>query len=848
MAEKAQKMVYRSVSFKKLGSWSANNSKDQQHKSVESEAAGVALPPELTAAPQQHLATRNVSQSRKVSKIRATTAGLPTTDPKRGSSTPIASSISPSIRQLTEKFSSSSASSPGARITAPSDRAAVKRAEALFLGVETQGKSDLPLAILFTRIAQVDMYWIVVIQPGTPLLTIKCKKFSLEPILCLTTSVTPDPHHDLQPAAASESSSVSLDTSLCSTSFLQTKVREERGRQGVGLLRDSLHSSHSSSTEPAPTSFTPPPDKAASFSFSAAPNSGLRATERGGSLFISRWKFSSGEEEEQCSRRRGRSLSSSPVSSFCNTDERGTSDCGGSFLLLSKNGLWSGKGIGRSSGSEEDSPGCLSAPIRDAVRRRSLRKKKKVAHLPTGRADCDNDDDGESEDSDSDTDMTMEQTERQDTVGKQFVTSLTRSQSMREAGSYGHRFRVQQWERISSPSASTRPCVSRVSKVNIPPFLSSPGGSRSSSRYSSTETLKQDDQIGSHVGSNSRIINPSTSMLSKTYQGNFTMYRSPSFGHGDNISRTPVHVRSKFVPTVSATSSCVLARERGVYTGKGLNPNVRLRRAAFEERKNETTSMSNPDIESETLTLLNFLKSDLSELKMRKTSEMCSDGSSSYKMGLVNHSGTPFSSSRRPSLKDLTATLRRTKSFTYSEKPTVTVRGYMTSSSTKRSSSEQRLDLEGESSGGRGMVPDRGVESDSGDFRLGGHYSYDDEDDVMPTPLHDKYVQEARQVIQDICQMSTREDDADDSDVKKTEDVLNSKSFQMKQANEKEHNLSLSVNNQANTEEEHEYKNVKPKDKQEREQERNKESERGERDGPSMQLGKLNSQDTENRE
>lgn len=116
--------VYRSVSFKKLESWSANRSRaDQQHKSKDLETCGVALPPPPSTTEHsnterlQPWATRNVSVSRKVSKISAATAtGLPTADLKRGSSTP--HSLSPSIRQLTEKFSSSRSvgthrSSPG---------------------------------------------------------------------------------------------------------------------------------------------------------------------------------------------------------------------------------------------------------------------------------------------------------------------------------------------------------------------------------------------------------------------------------------------------------------------------------------------------------------------------------------------------------------------------------------------------------------------------------------------------------------------------------------------------------------------------------------------------------------
>lgn len=1005
MAEKEQqKRLYRSVSFKKLGTWSANNkSEDQQHKSQEQEAAGVALPPE-------HLATRNVSQSRKVSKIRATTAGLPTTDPKRGSSTPSASTLSPSIRQLTEKFSSGSSSGTpstsaaarrgrstlprirSARKSSPSrrsfhedgaggylldgsdtapDSSTDNKVQKVFSGTDSVSGSDserrsegriLIRVSVDSNAGKRDYAQIyhseprktltdedeeVIRRPGktnktflpshpsdlhsdkwpsvtkirrlfdekqskeaneklraaneSVLFSDRSDKLSpssslsfhercvvggesresspaavyedmnlslravpqqypnethleissprntfqislshhhrINPVLSAsgnhntesqTAGVTPDPHPDPQPAAT-WGSSVSRDTSSCSTSFPQTKVREERGRQGVGLPRDSLHSSHSSSTEPAPTSSAPPPDKAITSCSTVAPNT----ERRGGSLFISRWRFSSGDEEEQFNRRKGRSLSCSPVSSIFNREERAVLDRGNGYLSRNKNGLWGTKGI-RSSGSEEDSPGCLGPPSRDPVRRRSLRKKKKVA-LSTGRDDYD-DHDGESEDSDSDTDVTMEHMERPN-ARTEFGAALTRSQSVREAGSYSNRLRVQQWERLSSPSAATtRPCVSRVSKVNIPPFLCSPGGSGSNSRYSSTETLKEDEHI---VGSRAHcraIVNPSSSMLSKTFHGNFTMYRSPSFGHGDNFTRTPINARSKFVPVAPSSSK---ARERELFTGAGVSHNVKLRRAAFEERTNEKISMSSPDITSETLTLLNFLKSDLSDLKMRKTSEKSSEGSSTYKLGLRNQGG-------RPSLKDLTATLRRTKSFTCSEKPTVIRRGRVTGSSAKRSSSEQRLDLEGEGSGGRLVVRDRDVESDSGDFRIGrGHYGYEDEDDVMPTPLQEEYVQEARQVIQDICQMSAREEDDDDLDVKNIQCVSKMNRFQMGKATEEEQVSSSSVKHETMMKEERECKNVKLKDKHEEE---DGESERGQRDGPSGLLGKSSSRGTENRE
>uniref|UniRef100_A0A3Q3WRF4 DH domain-containing protein n=1 Tax=Mola mola TaxID=94237 RepID=A0A3Q3WRF4_MOLML len=494
------------------------------------------------------------------------------------------------------------------------------------------------------------------------------------------TGLTPDPGSDLQPPATlSWSRSESLDTSSCSSSLQQPTGRERRDRQGVGLPRDSLHSSHSSSRALAPTSSHPPsaptPDKAIA-SCTVAPSTELRAPVRVDSSHCPRWRFSSGDEKEEHSRRRkgggggGWNVPSCLAPSLSGRAvERGTTARGGSYLSSNKNGWLGAKGIGRSSGSEDDSPGSIGPHSREAVRRRSLRKKKKSsgASQATGRDDYD-DHDGESEDSDSDTALKMEHLERhhQQNAGREFAGTRPRSYSAREPSSLSSRDRVQQWERISTPATSTTlPGVSRVSKVNIPPFVSSPGGSCCSSRYSSTETLKT----------------ASSSMLSKTYHGNFTMYRSPSFGHGDNFSRTHLRVRPKIVPMATPRA-----------TGGDGEDN---------ENKNRI-SVSNPDITSETMSLLSFLKSDLSELKVRKTSgdkAGVTEGSAVYRMGSRSHGGTLLPSGRRPSLKDLTATLRRAKSFTYSDKPPKNIRCYLTGGATKRSNSEQQLDVDGERDG-----------------------------------------------------------------------------------------------------------------------------------------------------
>ncbi|XP_070685621.1 rho guanine nucleotide exchange factor 17-like [Pempheris klunzingeri] len=1121
MAERERKnvAVYRSVSFKKLGSWSANRSEDQQHKSEDLEAAGVALPPEPSKA-EQPLATRNVSVSRKVSKISATTAGLPTADPKRGSSTPL-SSISPSIRQLTEKFCSSG--SAGTHKASPGDGAAVTRGSStlprakgsrrdgspcrksfhedggggyfqdsdttnaagsladnkvlkfhsgtdsvsgsdsekksgkrIFTRLSTDSSSnsgkrdysqinacpsDLRKSLTtdeeedvtsrgvpppckshrsylsthhsdfiplhsdkwpsVTKIRQLfdephgkatpqhktDTYenlksasrghpcelspsesaplsdrsdklspYSSANEASSLSLQGKCiagaqgrQSSAAKETFCSgmdfyskadhqqhsndeeadvetqssnngnvsgrntfqrssscsctgdrhylhsteaeaahktlrTTGLTSDPNPDLQPPATSSwSRSLSLDTSSCSSSLQQPTVRERRDRQGVGLPRDSLHSSHSSSRAPAPTSSSPSsapaPDKAiTSFSSTVAPPTELRApAPRVASPLSARWRFSSGDEEEERTRRRrggggGWSVPSSLAPSISyKAGERVTTERGGSYLSRSKNGWWGAKGIGRSSGSEEDSPGSLGSHSREAVRRRSLRKKKKVsgAALATGRDDYD-DHDGESEDSDSDTALTMEHSERhhQQNKGAEFAGTVSRSHSVREPSSHSNRARVQQWERISSSVTSTTlPGVSRVSKVNIPPFASSPGGSRCSSRYSSTETLKDEDQVGcaskcaTNVGGagSSTSRTASSSMLSKTYHGNFTMYRSPSFGHGDNISRNPVRVHPKVVPTVTPSPS-VLTKEGRVSAGVRGGKTMALRSTTSAEGVDDKgrISMSNPDITSETMSLLSFLKSDLSELKVRKTSGDKSgavEGSSVYRMGSRTHGGTLLSSGRRPSLKDLTATLRRAKSFTYSDKPTTAVRCYLTGCTTKRSSSEQQLDSNGERDGGRVSVSDREVESDGGDFRVGSgqrmrDYGFDDDDDeeIIP-PLQEKYVQEARQVIRDICQMSTREDDDDDDDVdvRRSDGDLVNECFQVKKTNEEREEGGVSVKDEARIDQEAEFKNTKDRDKHKRERE-NKERERSERDGQSMQLEKLNSRGTEYKE
>ncbi|KAF5902441.1 rho guanine nucleotide exchange factor 17 isoform X1, partial [Clarias magur] len=110
MAEKetqSKSAVYRSVSFKKLHTWKANKrgagaEEDQRHGSEDLEA-GAALPP--PAAPLSDM--RSAAVARKVSKISA--ASLSRAELKKGSTLP----ISPSVRQLSEKFGTNTNSNSG---------------------------------------------------------------------------------------------------------------------------------------------------------------------------------------------------------------------------------------------------------------------------------------------------------------------------------------------------------------------------------------------------------------------------------------------------------------------------------------------------------------------------------------------------------------------------------------------------------------------------------------------------------------------------------------------------------------------------------------------------------------
>ncbi|KAM4700439.1 rho guanine nucleotide exchange factor 17 [Discoglossus pictus] len=274
-------------------------------------------------------------------------------------------------------------------------------------------------------------------------------------------------------------------------------------------------------------------------------------------------------------------------------------------------------------------------------------------------------------------------------------------------------------------TVSPLPVVSRVAKVNIPSFMPSPCGSRSSSRYSSTETLKEDDHFSSYYPGQSR---------------GFNIYRSPSFGQSDSITRQG-RPRSKVSPNVKV---------KNVHEGS--------HHTEFEsENSKNQKSMSNPDIASETLSLLSFLKSDFSELKMRNRGSGASekDGASSKSEMYQGHQNlsnkgrstlqnpSRLQQGNRPTLKDLTATLRRTKSFTYSDKSGS--RRIISQGSMKQSSSELMLASSGDSDV---LHSERDI-NNCIDMK---------EEGLSSDIVQDQYIQEARQVFEKISQIGSQDD------------------------------------------------------------------------------------------
>lgn len=754
--------VYRSVSFKKLESWSA---KKRRSFGEDLDRCG-ALPPEHSAQPSQ--ATHAVTVSRKVSKISA--ASLSTADLKKASP-----GISPSVRQLSEKFNSSTTGTQSSLI----NTGGVKN---------TKSAEDLSLSESGCLSEEFS-------ESATEKLKETVRYSSAQESVSGSDSDRGDKHRLWKTVGGTSTGSPTCNSRRCyHPSYGETihvdanwpsvtKIRElfgdgrrkqHRSTSDADDLKSACQqlqhfdakeglSTPDKSDKPFPhqprgawqdTNSSHYDNSALYEDYSISDFQTLSAESHSCEIFncgstpagrttalplrSHRWQEQRQRAEQPQPLDSSHSLhnSSQPQTgpsvelaiALSSGEEELSGRTGGKFPQ-NKHGTRA-KLRGRSSGSEEDSPAALAHNNRD-VRRRSLRKKKKSS--------CSRDNE-ESDDSDEQPVM-MEPCDSQP-VGRRIEgfrsrgcytgLSWARDNPSQRSHMTKDNFRHIYRNFEGSVGASPVPQVSRVSKVTIPSFTSSPLGSRSSSRYSSTETLKEEDNINSFGRASSAV-------LSKTYHGNATMYRSPSFGHGDNFSRGPVRVRPKIVPSLNPADCKTGSSENRVFSNSLNN-----------EKDRNRISLSNPDIASETLSLLSYLKTDLSELRMRKKGQDDEDslnsdqGTSVYRMGSRTNRLHPG----RPSLKDLTATLRRANSFTYSEKPIV--QRYYGSGPGLRSSSEQRLDSEG--SGEQVIIADREVESD--DCRSS--YGYDE---PMPTPLQDRYLQEARQVIRDICQMGESKDD-----------------------------------------------------------------------------------------
>ncbi|NWR43255.1 ARHGH factor, partial [Regulus satrapa] len=217
----------------------------------------------------------------------------------------------------------------------------------------------------------------------------------------------------------------------------------------------------------------------------------------------------------------------------------------------------------------------------------------------------------------------------------------------------------------------------------------------------------------------------------------YGIYRSPSFGATDGLAwgQLGVRVRPKLPQSV--------AKAKPDYGSESPHqPGLEGERA--KHRK----SLSNPDIATETLTLLSFLKSDLSELKVKKKGvriglDVRPDGCSGVASPSSGSCGATHPQNRwapgeRPTLKDLTATLRRAKSFTCSEKSGT--RRLFLQSTMKQSSSELLL-----------------ASTDSQD-RVSSDGGQQGDEDPLPMVIQDQYIQEARQVFEKISRMGSQQD------------------------------------------------------------------------------------------
>ncbi|XP_069496211.1 rho guanine nucleotide exchange factor 17 [Ambystoma mexicanum] len=744
--------IYRSVSFKRLENWSAKRA-----------LAEGGVPEALVQPPceKTHRAPlRSPSVSRKLSKISTASGGsTPSPETKRPSR-----SHSPSVRQLSERFSGAHRAAQG-RVPAaspcvspepssacsPVDRARSPESPVDELAAETQRKADPKEAS-----AEAAGHWPSV----TEMRKLFGESFRRHPRATedgrppWQPTRDPYPEHKYQWAECATSNHSSEDSLPGAVSARHKGLESEgRGSSNSNTPEGSLCSSNDPEQRGAGKPKPPPPPPRSCIPFTLKAHSLPCPVPKQGSSMSSHglhsWHSSTKSQ-----------VSPSPTASLGHSSseeelhKKGTQH--------HRNGTRV-KSLDRSSGSENEGHHRV---LRENIRKRSVRRKKRDAGVTKG--DESDDSDGQAmadfigrhqreHDIRSPDQLRHTDAMKSSSVGKTCVTEHSggslnaafpyetnqglslvgnrQGTGQHEIHKHGFRGPLECGVPLTAgpiPLGSTLPVpiVSRVAKVNIPPFMPSPCGSKNSSRYSSTETLKDDETY----------LGPS-----RSFQGSFGMYRSTSFGQSDSASRPHMRNRSKLpVETVKVKNESL---------GRSLHYST----AVEHEKSKSTKSMSNPDIASETLTLLNFLKSDLSDLKVKKQGRGAIDqdgyalGGKGYESchGTTGHSqvgrnplqGThQLAGSSRPTLKDLTATLRRAKSFTYSDKPG-SHRLYV-QSTLKQSSSELMLaSSEDNDALTSGVGMDRRTERD-----------------LLADVIQDQYVQEARQVFENISLIGTEHD------------------------------------------------------------------------------------------
>nr|XP_032812502.1 rho guanine nucleotide exchange factor 17 [Petromyzon marinus]XP_032812503.1 rho guanine nucleotide exchange factor 17 [Petromyzon marinus]XP_032812504.1 rho guanine nucleotide exchange factor 17 [Petromyzon marinus] len=217
----------------------------------------------------------------------------------------------------------------------------------------------------------------------------------------------------------------------------------------------------------------------------------------------------------------------------------------------------------------------------------------------------------------------------------------TLPKSKEPRGLHGHR---EEWggarrdSSLEPDSPGVSPVVSKVTKVNLQSFLNAANSSKSSSRYSSTETLTEEDTKRTYwvFGSVGRM-----------------MKNSEVEGMG-KLTKSNVRLRPKLPFGIMGDKQGT--EEPGMSTGQ---------KSLYRK------SLSNPDFTSETMALLSYLKSDFSNLKVRNSGErsgsygsLPAEQSETEAMDgemLCVENSTAASFGGRLTLKELTETLRQTK-------------------------------------------------------------------------------------------------------------------------------------------------------------------------------------------